>query len=255
MKRILLLLFILVPVSTIFAGDSTSVMTIKPEYRPVITSTWMRRTVKADPFFRVSPKVSALIAWLGTDADSSKSDGARGGVLYGLDFELGITNNFWICFGLYHNVLGGNTRYEWRDTSGIHNKIGLNTNLQYIEVPVYFKFKSDPIKDRWTVWGQVGITGAVLLDAKTRIQNFSNEILVSETHANAYNGFVPVRASVPIGAGFEYIFHSKMALRAGVQFHNGFTNIYKDDINGRISTPVKEVGRLKYFEFMVGVVF
>jgi len=207
-------------------------------------------------FFTIGAKIQPAVCWLGTTTDSVQSDGARAGFMYGLDMEFGITPNIWIGLGVYHDIMGGNLRYISADTSGGTRITRHNHNFQYIEIPLSMKFKTNQFgRKKWNIWGKFGVSAGIHLTGQTKVTEEVTGTILSEKHINTDNGFSLFRGSVLVGAGFEYSIIGRTRLIGGVLFNNGFTNIIKEDLNGKAPTPQEDVGRLKYIEIVIGAMF
>jgi len=151
--------------------------------------------------------------------------------------------------------MGFNTRFEETDTLGNRYITRLNHNLQYLEVPLSLKMKTNVFTKRWSIWGKFGASAAVHLTSQTELTRLENDMITENVHFNSDQGFSLFRGSVLVGAGFECNLIGNTRMVGGIQFNNGFTNFLKDDLNRAAPTPGKEVGRLKYMELVIAVMF
>ncbi len=186
------------------------------------------RITIGDRKIRIGFKADPTITWLGPKESFVTKDGSKFGFSYGFVLDFIIDPNYAIATGLQIAHVGGKIKTK--------NDIGLfeeglspqentyNLNLQYVEIPVALKLKTNPINNL-TYWGQFGTylginIGARLngsVDGKTE---FKKEKVTSDIQ--------PINAGLLLGAGVEYPLNDKTTLSVGLGFQNGFVDVTKN---------------------------
>lgn len=172
--------------------------------------------------------VSPNLAWLKFDNDQYTQDN-RIGYSYGLvaDIGIGYSRNYYFSTGLQINTLN----HRWSD----QDDISKDTKLQYAEVPLAIKLKTDG-NHLGKFYGLFGFTAGIKVSSKEKLANASNY--------DKSTGADLLRLGLAIGAGAEWRVGYRHAFMTGITFNNGFTRALK---NGSPKNP--------YLALNIGFIF
>ncbi|SHF68472.1 porin family protein [Pedobacter caeni] len=176
--------------------------------------------------FRLGLTAHPTFGWVKPDV--GKNDGVALGFAYGLLADFNFAENYSFATGLtittingksteinpsaFHPAGAGNLDYE------------LRYRLQYVEVPLTLKLKTNKIGDlRW--YGQFGLSNDFNIGAKQNAEQAGKKIEDGKNISD-YTRFY--RAGLIVGGGAEYDLDNRTSLAIGLTFNNGFTNIVKD---------------------------
>lgn len=192
---------------------------------------------------RFGIKVAPNMAWLKSDTKGLANDGSKIGFTFGLvtEFPIGTAGNYRFSTGLFLNNVGGkylqNYTVSWTDANNnnqvLSKELRNDLKLQYVQLPLTMKLMTNEI-GYMRYFGQIGFDAAFNIRAKA---DFDMPVLNSTTQTPAFaelededvkDSIQPFRAGLVIGAGLEYNFSGSTTLQAGVNYHNGFTNLLKD---------------------------
>jgi len=199
---------------------------------------------------RVGFKIVPGINWVKVKTTNVQRDGSNIGFGFAFMVDKKIKDNYYISTEV--NVTTMTNAIKLRD-SAVHNindasgrkysDISYKYKVQYIEIPVSFKFRTKEI-DGLRFFGQFGLSAGFLISnnvtttAKELItgkefpsiekynpnQNDNNNLDFS-THKD---NFSIIRAAMIIGAGIEYRLSGNTSLYTGLRFNNGFTDILRE---------------------------
>jgi len=179
-----------------------------------------------------------------TDYFELKKDGSQIGFGYGIIAEFGLTKNYSFATGIDISYSGGKIKSIVKDTLGniISNLSSSDkVKLQYLELPLTLKMKTNEI-GYITYFGTFGIAPGVCISAK----NSSNDDIKSDISS--------MKISMLIGLGAEYSLGGSTSVVCGLNFNNGFTNIFNTDfVNGNEKVKYKAISN--YFALQLGVIF
>lgn len=215
-----------------------------------LSATWVQAQ---DHAVRFGIKASPNLGFMSPNTKELKNDGTRFGYTFGLmgDFAIGSTGNYAFATGLYLNNVGGQVTLPAKDVNLEHKM-----RYQYVELPITLKLKTNEI-GYMTYYGQVGFGAAFNVAAKADLDIYDAATGTKITSKD--NDFMKntnlFKASLVVGAGFEYNFSGNTALQVGITYNNGFTNIF----NGYKATTDGDLKSLSakqnYFELSLGVFF
>jgi hypothetical protein len=132
------------------------------------------------------------------------------------------------------------------DTFGNITSHTYTTRVQYIEIPLTFRLRTDEV-NYITYYGQFGLTPGVAIKAEGDVEVAPDPGLQSENEVNLlkdndffvkYNLF---NVSLTIGGGVEYAMTENTAIMAGLFFQNGFSNVLNND-NDEDKITLKQLG-------------
>lgn len=234
MKKYLLLLFInLLILNTAAAQDY--------EYGPP-----ERGGRRIDPQrLRFGVFFAPNISWMKPTASRSndrlynvKKFGSRTGYGWGMLIDYYFTENYGLATGFQFNTTGGRILATFNNTMPVPTEAyvkyaDFNYRLQYIEVPLNFKVKSDEITSGLKVFGNFGLALGINVSKKAtyevvtsrqviggsveQIAAGDNEKLIGTFSIN------PILFQLNVGGGVEYPISNKISLYSGLFFNNGFT--------------------------------
>lgn len=176
---------------------------------------WMRPTASKDGVFGV------------------ESDGSKLGFTYGLMAEYYFARNYGIVTGLQVNSTGGkiiSTNINANNpTTGVAqvNKANFDYRLQYLEIPIALKLRTDDISG-FRFFGQLGATLGINIGKKATYDvNFYNgtkdtSVSDSKIKIEGTTTIAPIMLQMNIGAGAEYPINNKLTAYVGLFFNNGF---------------------------------
>lgn len=169
--------------------------------------------------FRLGLTAHPTIGWY--KPETGNSNGVNVGFAYGLLADFNIAENYSVSTGLTVTTINGRTTELPNGASSLQNIVDLKYMMQYVEVPLTLKLKTDQIGEvRW--YGQFGLSNNFKTKAKMNMDPV-------QTNPNQFDrGTKFYRAGLIIGAGLEYDIAAKTSVLLGLTFNNGFTNISSD---------------------------
>lgn len=183
-----------------------------------------------------SPNISWMKPTAATDDARNynvSSDGSKVGFSYGLMAEYFFAENYGLVSGLSVNSTGGKIIANKIDQSPAANtvfKTNFNYRLQYLEIPIALKLRTDEI-DKFRFFGQLGASIGINIGKKADYTvTYSDAASVNhDTTASkikltgGFGVIAPVMFQMNIGIGAEYPLNNKLKAYVGIFFNNGFT--------------------------------
>ncbi len=163
-----------------------------------------------DSKFNFGLKLSPTMAWFKPSGTGLESDGGKIGFAYGLIADINFAKNYSFETGIDVTYRGGKTKYVYTDASGTYVAKS-NITLQYIELPLTLKLKTNEI-GYLTYFGRIGFAPGVNIRASKDI---------SKSNVN------PINLSMIIGLGTQYSLGGKTAALVGITYNNGFLDVDK----------------------------
>lgn len=202
-----------------------------------ITLMAVNMNAQADKKFRLGLELCPNMGWLKTDEKGYENDGTRTGFRFGLlgDFRMGDANYFFST-GAFLNNVGAKSKTTFTDTSGASSSITGELKLQYVEVPISIKLKTEEI-GYMTYFGQIGFDAGF---------NTGAEFKLGDGEFEDVEEVAPVRIALLVGGGLEYNFAGNTSALVGVKYSNAFTDAWDSD---------GPDARLHYFEITLGALF
>lgn len=222
----------------------------------------------------VAPTISSMKPTAAKDKDNQqntlKGDGGVG-FTYGLMAEYWFAENYGLVSGLQMNMAKGGIKTTSVDpgANDIVRKSDINYKLNFLEIPLALKMRTDPIEN-FTFFGQVGFSLGINVGKKvdydityadalgvTKTITGTNERLSSRGIAPT---ITPAMLSMNLGLGAEYPINNKLAGYFGFFYNNGFlpdatypTNYSLD--NGNMPKFSDGNVRVNNFAFRLGLFF
>lgn len=204
-KKVLLSLLLLMSAGPLFAQNS-----------PVM-----------DYGFRLGLTAHPTFGWI--KAENGKGNGTSLGFSYGLLADFNFAENYSLATGITITTINGksteiNPRMYAQNTNAVATAYDLKYKLQYLELPLTVKLKTNKIGDlRW--YGQFGLSNDFNIGAKQDAESGGKGI-ASNQNIKSQTRFY--RAGLILGAGGEFSVDTHTSITAGLTYNNGFTNIVKD---------------------------
>ncbi len=204
-----------------------------------------------DRDFRIGFKIIPGFNWVKAKTSNIQKDGSGIGFSFGLMADVKLADNYFFTPEI--NVTTMNNSFKLKDTakgtisnnnvSSNYDKISYKYNLQYIEIPLTFKFRTNETGGI-RYWGQIGIAPGFIIgnQVTTTASPISpaaafpiSEKYIPNLNENDKYDFAQhqdninvLRASMILGAGIEYRLSGNTSFYAGLRFNNGFTDISND---------------------------
>lgn len=186
------------------------------------------------------------------DSDpGTSSNGGRLGFSYGVLGDFGIAGNTNYYFSTAFTLTTVNGKAATSAPSQLYPAIDPTPSsadyiykLQYIEVPITLKLKSNP-SDMGRFYGQFGLGTAVKIGAKADVSTGMTNSSAGMEDVNVSKEINNFRLSLIAGAGAEWKLDNNLDLQTGITFNNGFTDVFDGDGNARSS----------YIAFNLGIFF
>jgi len=204
-------------------------------------------------------------SWLSTDVEepdlyAAENNGSKLSFAYG-----GFADYYFAA----HYAIGGELRYLYTGSSFIYtpdkaNRPDSNLNrtlsLQYVEVPIYLKFRSNEVSYT-RFFGQIGITPGI--NTRARMESFTSSRTGTTSIKEGQNVQSQVKTfnvGLNIGLGAEYNLGGSTSLIASLNWNNGLTNIWdrkSDDRPGKVPGRQEELinTKLQTITLNLGILF
>lgn len=185
--------------------------------------------------------VAPTMSWMRPTANKSDDNqhltsngGSKIGFTYGLMAEYRFAENYSFVTGLQINMSGGNIETN-RDmavtdtANGFVRTTNFDYNLQYIEIPLALKMRTNLISG-FRFYGQLGLTPGFNIGKKV-----SYQVNAYDAATGGYRDYVdenvklkgaltisPILFQMNIGIGAEYPLSDQLCAYLGLFFNNGF---------------------------------
>lgn len=161
------------------------------------------------------------IAWMKPNTDGVKSDGSKIGFSYGIvtEFAFNKAENYALATGVQASYRGGSFVY--------HDTTTLKLSVQYVEVPITLKMKTNEIGSI-KYFGQFGVIPGVNIKASSKTStkavggNLTNEDNSFQSHVN------PFSLLLLIALGLEYNLTGTTSGFVSIDFNNGLIDAIRD---------------------------
>ncbi len=175
-------------------------------------------TYSQDQKFHFGLKIAPSMAWIKPDLKGLERDGYRVGFGYGVQMEFRIQDNYAIASGVQISYRGGNIKYK-SNSVNIPDQV-TTFKLQYVEIPIALKMKTNEFK-KIRYYGMFGFSPGYIIRSK-----FDTEDLENENAKEFMNEF---NVNMIIGAGLEYTISGSTVITGGLEFNNGFFDVFDGD--------------------------
>jgi len=180
---------------------------------------------------RFSVVAEPQITWMKPDAKNVSSEGSRFGINVGLQVDKFFATNYALSSGISIGTAGGELHYDDVITVKVHGDDKtlpegsiVTYKLQYINIPLGLKLKTNPIGYK-TFYAHLGLMGGINIKATgdSNVDILSNENISEDIKLFKMGYF--------IGGGLEYSLGGSSAIIVGVSYTNGFTDITNREKN------------------------
>ncbi|MFA9391620.1 MAG: porin family protein [Prolixibacteraceae bacterium] len=180
--------------------------------------------------FRLGFQASPQMSWMTSSKSGITNNELRPGVKYGLEADIFLSGfpRYSLNTGLFVVSSSYSAHYDIEETFFINevtfeNPVDLNFKMNYIEIPLDIKLKSDQFY-RMNFYGQFGLAALFNLSASASSSDakFGGDDVNSEI--NNYT-IKPFNLCMIMGAGVEYDVGGNTALNLGLQYSNGLIDI------------------------------
>jgi hypothetical protein len=175
--------------------------------------------------FRLGFQASPQISWMSSDKAGILNYKVQPGIKYGVEADIFMAGSPRYCLnsGLFvasHSFTGQYSLTEpfTLNLSTFNNKVLIRYKLNYLEIPLIIKLKSDQFY-RSTYYGQFGLSNQFNLSATA----FSSDYQLAGDNVNKH--ITMYNAAMVVGGGMEYDVAGNTALNIGLQYTNGFVDI------------------------------
>lgn len=186
--------------------------------------TWLNTTAQEKDFrkVRLGIKVAPSIVWMKANTKNIEGTGAKLGFSYGLMFDYNFTKNYTLSTGLEVAYRGGKMRDNTRLVDPLNSREGIY-NLQYLQLPVTLKLKTNEI-GYFTYFGQLGLETGFNIAAKGTDWNLG---ATSGDKENIRSQITPFNLALLIELGAEYSIGGNASIMVSAYFSNGFLDIMR----------------------------
>jgi hypothetical protein len=189
------------------------------------------------------------MAWIKPDLKNVEREGRNLGFGYGVQTEFKLQENYVISTGVQVNYRGGSLKHTIPANGTIpESNTTVDYNLQYVEVPFTLKMMTNEFKNI-RYYGQFGFSPGIAIRSKT-----DPEAKMDDDDFMDYTNMMNL--NMIIGAGVHYTISGSTVLFAGLEFNNGFLNIFdKESQKLPWSPDVKLKGVTNYLGLSTGILF
>lgn len=189
-----------------------------------------------DQGVRIGLTANPVFGWFKTQRSEQaingvENDGLKIGFSYGAMGEYQFADNYAVEFRLQHLLYSGEYQVE-RENAADGDVLTRDWNLQYLEIPVNMKMKTNEI-GYFTFFGKFGLSPAFRLQSTAAKQikiDDGNETEQSDIANTSDSKFMNM--TVNFGLGAMYHLGGDTYLNGGLTFHNGVVKANDDDAYG-----------------------
>ena len=156
------------------------------------------------------------MAWIKPDNKDIEREGYKLGFSYGVQTEFRIQENYAIASGVQVAYRGGKLKLVYDDSLNIPDAV-VNYKLQYVEIPMALKMKTNEF-NKIRYYGMFGLSPGFIIRAKYDTDD--EDDIDAKKDINVFN------VNMLIGAGLEYTISGSTALTGGIEFNNGFFDVF-----------------------------
>ena len=194
-----------------------------------------------EPAFHFGVKASPSLAWLRSDTKGYASDGSKFGFSYGLITDFNFASKYAFSTGIDITYRGGKFKTVQELKTKVNEDSVISTSasyvLQYLEIPITLKLKTNEIGSV-TYYVQVGVAPGINIRARKNYATNTQTFVLGaptpkitnaeENKLDAQNEINSLSLSMIIGGGVEYTLSGQTVLVGGIQFNNGFLDVFDD---------------------------
>lgn len=185
---------------------------------------------------RIGAMIAPGLSWMRPSAEkdglqTQRSAGNKLGFMYGLMFDYQFAPNYAIISGLQINSTGGIIETANPAAADMWaSKTHMNYSLQYLEIPIGIKLKSDPI-NKIRIFGQAGLSMGFNIGKKATYEIVQSRSIGGDTTftsdakeklTGGIGNVAPIMFQMNLGAGIQYAVSRNVDAYVGIFFNNGF---------------------------------
>lgn len=204
-------------------------------------------------------KAAPNLGWISPDTRGYSSEGTKLGFGWGFMADINIIDNYYFGMGFnlnYHNSsLSYNTLYPITQINGsdslFNGKLIRDLRLQYIEVPLLFKMKTNRFKE-YRFLGQIGFVTSFNIKARAHDVFYQEGAKAIAGDMDVFDDIAFAKEALLIGGGFEYSIDKSTFLVFSLNYNNGFTDVFrgKNPLTGD-----EQNATASYLELSLGIIF
>ncbi|WP_256014384.1 porin family protein [Desertivirga xinjiangensis] len=176
--------------------------------------------------FQLGFTLTPNLGWarINDSSPSYSSEGTNVGFSYGLIGDFGFSKNYF--FSTAFTLTSINTKVSNTDVeeSGGAVRNDITYKVQYIEIPLTIKLKTNEVAEK-CFYGQFGLGTGIKVSGKLDSELKSSTGVLSEESKKDIASDNVFRLSLVAGAGMQWNFAQNTKFLTGVTFNNGFTNM------------------------------
>lgn len=159
-------------------------------------------------------------------------DGMRTGFSYGVLADIPFSANYYFSTALTVSTLNAKATEPGISTSVY--------KLQYLEVPLTLKLKSNEIDNR-RFYGQFGLNTGINIGSKQDI-SYTNSSTPDEKGKDIGDMINSFRSGLLLGGGAEWKVGENMSVLTGLSFSNGFSDVFDGEAKAKNSYIALNLG-------------
>ena len=178
---------------------------------------------------------SPTFGWLSIPSGQTPAiepDGMRTGFTYGVLADIPFSENYYFSTALTVSTLNAKAIEPGVSTSVY--------KLQYLEVPLTLKLKSNEMENR-RFYGQFGLNTGINIGSKQDIM-YTNSSSPDEKNKAIGDQINSFRAGLVLGGGAEWKVAENMSVLTGLTFSNGFSDIFDGEAKAKNSYIALNLG-------------
>ena len=193
---------------------------------------------QGDQNFHFGLKAAPSLAWLKSNTKGYDSNGSKFGFTYGLITDFNFASRYAFATGIDITYRGGkfktvdNLKTVFLNEDSVVSTSSSYT-LQYIEIPLTLKLKTNEIGSL-TYFLQVGVAPGVNIRSRKSFTSNTQTTIAGVQHNKPDSGdkidimkdINIFNLSMIIGGGLEYTLSGQTVLLGGIQFNNGFLDVF-----------------------------
>ncbi|MBC7390232.1 MAG: PorT family protein [Opitutaceae bacterium] len=219
---------------------------MKKSFIVIIVLLSLVKGVNAGDKLKLGIKVNPVISFAAVKDKDSKDGFSYNGEGSALRFIVGpyidymINDNVFFSFGLWYSPRTIKMSVKTTDALGFSHTGNSQYNLQYLMVPLYFKFYTNEISEGMKLYFTLGGTA----DFKIAEKNVGDKDEVGLKDLASNEGkqlFSFIDGGLLIGAGVEFKLGTITTLYGGLSYNRGLTNIVNPLISNNGNKPYQHV--------------
>lgn len=183
--------------------------------------------------FQLGIKISPTISWLNANDLGLKSEGVAIGFNGGLMGEINFTKNYMLLTGINFNHSKGKISFVGNsgitdESSSFFNQIvdiKQTVNLQYIEIPLALKLRTNEVIPKFKFFGIMGLNSAFRINAKANNSLTFMEEVKDLQKVDVSDNYSFIKESLLLGIGGEFFIDKSSFVSVGINFNTSLNNV------------------------------